>query len=251
MIVKHQSVKTPHGNSTVWRYMSLDKFFEMILSESIYFTNAAKMTDRYEGVVPRKTLRSKKKRLLENGEDPSDVAIHVSHYDYKFSSLRDLTLINCWSLNSVESYALWKIYLSGEKSGVAIKSTVSNLKKSINSGNDPYKEDVYLGKVEYSDYIRDTDMTRFDVITTKNKFYDFEKEMRLFIFHYPLSEDGIKPPYNLSNGRHLKVNIDTLIEKIYLSPFAGAWFEDTFRKMIKNICPELESKIVISDVQDQ
>ena len=133
--------------------MPLDKFIDMILSETLFFTNAGKMTDKYEGVVPRKTLRSKKKQLLSKGHHPSDVDIDISHYNYSFSSLRDLTLINCWSINPAESYALWKIYLGGSKSGVAIKSNVSNLRKSILQGKDGYDEDIYLGKVSYSDYI--------------------------------------------------------------------------------------------------
>ena len=251
LIVKDSRIKAPHGNSTIWRYTPLDKFIDMILSDSLFFTNAGKMTDKCEGVVPRKTLRSKKKRLLDKGYHPSDVEMDVSYYDHSFSSLRYLTLINCWSINRAESYALWKIYLGGSKSGVAIKSNVSSLKKSISLGKDRHDEDIYLGKVSYSDYIPDSGLTRFDLITTKNMFYEFEKEMRLFIFHYPRSEGGIKPPYNLSVGRSLKVNIDTLIDKIYLSPFAGSWFEKSFRQLIREIKPSLEKKIVVSDVQDE
>tara|TARA_R110000772_G_scaffold30532_14_gene75733 strand:- start:1783 stop:2010 length:228 start_codon:yes stop_codon:yes gene_type:complete len=75
--------------------MALDKFIDMVLSESIYFTNAAKMTDKYEGAIPRKTLKSKRSRLLKKGQDPSDVDIDVAYYEYSFNSLKDLTLINC------------------------------------------------------------------------------------------------------------------------------------------------------------
>ena len=82
-------------------------------------------------------------------------------------------------------------------------------------------------------------------------YYEFEKEMRLFIFHYPLSEGGVIPPYDVETGRSLKVNIDTLIDKIYLSPFAGIWFEKSFRKLILEIRPSLEKKIIVSDVQDK
>jgi len=251
LIVKNQRVKSPHGNSTIWRYMPLDKFIDMIMSQTLYFTNASRMTDKYEGVVPRKTLKSKKKRLIATGNNLKDVETDVSFYDYSYSSLRDLTLINCWSISPVESYALWKIYLSGSKSGVAIKSNVATLKKSIAIGSDKYDEDIYLGRVSYTDYIPEKNMTRFDVITTKNMFYEFEKEMRLFIFHYPRSEGGVKPPYDISSGRTLRVDIDALIESIYLSPFAGGWFERSFRQMIRKIKPSLESKIVLSEVQDE
>tara|TARA_R110000772_G_scaffold30532_14_gene75732 strand:- start:1315 stop:1641 length:327 start_codon:yes stop_codon:yes gene_type:complete len=108
-----------------------------------------------------------------------------------------------------------------------------------------------MGEVSYKDYIDDSSLTRFDLITTKNMFYEFEKELRLFIFHYPLSEGGVTPPYDVSVGRWVKVDIDMLIENIYLSPFAGPWFEASFKKLIQKISPSLLSKVVISEVLDE
>lgn len=251
MIKKDSRVKAPNGNSGIWRYMPLDKFIDLIMSESLFFTNAGKMTDRYEGVVPRKTLDSKRRRLMDKGLHESDIDVNLSHYNHSFNSLRDLTLINCWSIRPVESYALWKIYLGGSKSGVAVKSTVSKLKKAIDGGNDSYDEDIFVGKVNYTDYIPDSKLTRFDLITTKNKFYEFEDEMRLFIFHYPRSEGGVRPPYDISVGRKVKVDLDILIDKVYLSPFAGGWFEKSFRELVRYIRPSLEQKVIASDVQDE
>jgi len=251
MIKKHKELKTPHGNSTIWRYMGLDKFLDLLTTNDLYFTNASKMTDRYEGVVPRKTLKSKRKRLEKLGKDPRDIDESISIFNVQYSSLKELTLINCWSINPSESYALWKIYLGGSKSGVAIKTNVSKLKKAIDLGNDAYDEDIYLGKVEYTDFIPDKELNRWKLVTTKNTFYEFESELRLFIFHYPRSEGGIKPPYEIAHGRRVKVDLETLIDKIYLSPFSGIWFEETFKNLIAKLSPSMQKKVVVSDVQDQ
>lgn len=251
MISKNKNLIVPHGNLTIWRYMGLDKFLDLITTEQLFFTNAEKMTDKYEGVVPRKTLKSKRRRLEKLGKDDRAINESLSRYDYEFSSLRNLTLLNCWSINQYESYALWKIYLGGSKSGVAIKTNVSKLKKAIDNGNDPYHEEIFLGKVEYNDYIPDKELTRWNIVTTKNQFYAFENELRLFIFHYPLSEGGVKVPYDMSIGRRVRVDLDFLIEKIYLSPFAGTWFEKTFKDTVRKIRPNLVKRIIISEVQDE
>ncbi|RKE95203.1 hypothetical protein BXY80_1389 [Ichthyenterobacterium magnum] len=51
-----------------------------------------------------------------------------------------------------------------------------------------YYEDIFLSRVKYTDFIKDEPENRFNVITTKNKFYEYEKELRLFIFYYPKIE---------------------------------------------------------------
>ena len=88
-------------------------------------------------------------------------------------------------------------------------------------------------------------------MTTKNQFYKFENELRLFILNYPKSEGGHDTPYNLEIGRKYSVDINTLIDQIYLSPFAGNWFEDAFKKTIDKVSPNLANRIVLSEVQDQ
>lgn len=55
--------------------------------------------------------------------------------------MKELVLINCWSINPHENYALWKIYLGDEKNCVTIKSTVSKLSKSVVYGKDSYPEE--------------------------------------------------------------------------------------------------------------
>jgi len=252
MILKHDKINTPHGNTIIWRYMGLDKFLDLITSSHLYFTNAAKMTDKYEGVIPRKNLDKTRRHLANNyATNPSDIETELSIYKYQYDSLKNLTLINCWSIRQHESYALWKIYLGGSKSGVAIKTTVGNLRRAIDGGGENYQEDIYLGKVEYSDYIPHEELSRFSIITTKNNFYEYEKELRLIIFHYPLSEGGVIPPYKVEVGRHYLVDVDQLIDQIFLSPFAGPWFEHTFRQILTKVRPELVDKIVLSEIMDQ
>ena len=250
MIAKSKELTEPAWNATIWRYMGLDKLIDLILSSSLFFTNSSKLTDKYEGGVPRKNLESAEKLLGDMSATSSDLDRALSDHIRKYQSYKDLTLVNCWSINPSESYALWKIYLGGSKSGVALKSNVKNLKEAINKGNDSFDEDIYIGKVSYTDFIPKT-ITRQKVITTKNPFYEFENELRLFILHERENISSGSLPYDIKFGRSIKVDLDTLINKIYLSPFAGPWFEETFKNLIKKIKPSFLDKVIISDIQDE
>lgn len=251
MIVKHKDLEIPHGNTVIWRYVGLDKFLDLLMTQELFFSNAAKMSDKYEGLIPKRNQDYLLKSIKNSGLSKEDAENEKQQILEQIQSLKELTLLNCWTISQSESYALWKIYLGGSRSGVAIRTTVSKLTKAIKNGNDPFKEDIYISKVKYTDFIKDEPENRFNVITTKNKFYDYEKELRLFIFHYPESDGGSYPPYNLSIGRRLKVDLNELIDEIYLSPFVGKWFDKTFVDILNNVNPTLSQKIKNSEILDE
>lgn len=251
MIKKDPRLDIPHGKTTIWRYLGLDKFLDMIVTKELFFANAAKMSDKYEGIVPKRNQYHRINELITKGLARKDAEQRVQFEAFQINGLRELTLINCWTMSPHESYALWKIYLGGSNTGVAIRSTVSKLIKAIQKGNDKYDEVIYYSKVNYTETIPDEPDHRFNVITTKNKFYDYEKELRLFILHYPTSEGGVTPHYNISIGRRLQIDIEELISKIYISPFSGRWFDNSFKRTIKKIKPQLANRIKSSEILDE
>lgn len=250
MIIKNKNLDVPHGNTVIWRYIGLDKFLDLLVTQELFFSNAAKMSDRYEGLIPKRNQDYLLKSLKNTGLSLHDAEIESQIRLREVNALKELTLLNCWTINQSESYALWKIYLGGSKSGVAIKSTVSKLKRAIEKGNDTFKEDIFMSKVKYTDFIKDEPENRFNVITTKNRFYDYENELRLFIFHYPKSEGQISTPYNISTGRRMKIDINELIDEIYLSPFVGKWFDKTIIEILNKVNPTLNQKITNSEILD-
>jgi hypothetical protein len=251
MIVKNENLESPHGNTVIWRYVGLDKFLDLLISQELYFSNAAKLSDKYEGLIPKRNQDYLLKTFKNKGLSIEQAEFERQKTLKNIHDLKALTLLNCWTINQSESYALWKIYLGGSKSGVAIRTTVSKLTKAIKKGNDPYKEDIYISKVKYTDFIKDNPENRFNIITTKNKFYEYEKELRLFIFHNPSESDNNNLPYDISEGRRLKIDLNELIDEIYLSPFVGKWFDTTLIAILNTINPELSKKIKNSEILDQ
>ncbi len=126
---RHQKLKIPHGSTIVWRYMSIEKFLDLLTHKRLFFTNAANFTDGYEASLPPNIIKSKRKKLVSQGLSGRDLEEEIAIFELNNRPMRELTLVNCWSIGRHESYALWKIYLRGGKAGVAIRSNFSHVKK--------------------------------------------------------------------------------------------------------------------------
>lgn len=220
------------------------------MDSSLFFPNANKLTDQYEVSVPSSVEKKKRTELKKKGFRGRDLEEEMASFYWYTNPMKDLVLVNCWSVNPHESYALWKIYLGGDKNGVAIKSTVSKLKQSLISGKDAYPEEFFIGKVKYKTHLSEDELSRLSVITTKKPYYDFEKELRLFILNYPLSEGGHVPPYNMSTGRNVKIELNGLINEVYISPFADSSYTADVKSLLRS---RISSTINIreSEILDQ
>lgn len=250
-VKSHPAVKTPHGNTTIWRYMGLGKFLDLIIHRRLFFSNAARLTDQYEATLPASNVAAMRTKLENKNFDPADLETEVNWRVAQINELRNLTLVNCWAMSPHESYARWKIYLGGSKDGVAVKTTVGRLKKSLMRSGDRYPEDVYLAEVDYAERIDTSPVNRLQVVATKKPYYEFEDEMRALIVNFPRSEGGIKTPYDMNIGRHVSIELDELVDEIYVSPFAGSWLEASVREVIASVRPSLKGKLVASAIRDE
>lgn len=247
----HDHLEPIHGNAIVWRYMALDKFLDLLTHSRLFFTNASNLTDEYDVTLPSNSIAKKRKELESQGLTGRDLDEELAVFQYNHHPMRELTLVNCWSMDRHESYALWKIYLGGSTAGVAVRTSFGKLRKSILAASDPYPEKIYSGIVQYKDFIPVNDLSRFRLITTKRQFYKYEKEARLFIMNFPRSEGGTKTPYDLKTGRHVKVDLDVLIEDIYISPFVGPWLNDSLAKIMQKVAPTLSGRLTSSSIRDR
>jgi hypothetical protein len=164
------------------------------------------------------------------------------------NELRSYTLVNCWTLKTFESFALWKIYV-GSGPGVAIRTTVANLKRSINQTRQEFDEDISLAQVRYRETL-EYPFSRTYATITKKPFYDFEEEMRLVIFNFPLHLDGYEVPYNMSIGRTVKVDPNQLIIQVYISPFLSADYRNNIEEAIVRIAPYLRGRFRLSNINE-
>jgi len=260
MYIKHPAFETPSDSSIrVWRYQDVAKLVACLSTRSLFFTRADQFEDQYEGSLPTANLDRRRAELLpiktsgpKMARELKDqlgitlsrteaetlaeaAALHLENYQIQENeAYRRFTCINCWHMNEVESFAMWKLYCH-TREAVAIQSTFDRLVGSLTG----FTGDVYGGVVKYTNY--DT-----EAIPTGNDFYRFiykmasfshERELRLILQqHPPINGDTKNIEWHVElfpdGGISIPVDLNILVEQIVLSPTAPPWFENVVRSLV-------------------
>lgn len=136
-------------SDTIWRYFDLSKFISFLLTKELYLTRLDKFQDKYEGELPINDYLDNMHELLGRLSFIKDLKREDM---WSFLDIQNkLSLFaNCWHLNSIENFAMWKIYLSSNE-GVAIKIKIGDLISSIKNPTG-----LIYGKVNYLDFKKES-----------------------------------------------------------------------------------------------
>jgi hypothetical protein len=247
-LIEPVGLEQPRSSNVVWRYQSLDKFYHLLIERKLHFTQASEFTDKNEfSLILKQSKIVRRKDFLPPSSDNDDFAIHIANAN-RIKKLKETTYVSTWSLGAHENYALWKIYLGGARSGVAIRTTVRRLKESITA---PCT--ISAAKVRYTNHLEGNNTSDDIVICSKSQSYSYENEYRLYTAYNNEEEEQntflrqLGPPPGLS----IDVDLSILIDKVYLSPFGGSWFKSVFLKTINTLAPDLtELDVRSSAVRD-
>jgi hypothetical protein len=201
----------------IWKYMNLAKFMSLLETKSLYFCKADKFEDVFEGKIPIKFFHGWLKE-------------HQDIYRTIHEKLKDRTFINCWSLNDEESYAMWKIYAS-RNNGLCIQTTIDKLNKSFND----IEKKPQIARVKYIDFKNDKilldKLNTYEFYSYKSKVYEYENEVRAILI---LDKD--------MECKDLPVDLDMLIDNVYVHPAASEWFINLINSIFKTYRLEKEVK---------
>ena len=128
--------------------------------------------------------------------------------------------INCWHMNDHESAAMWKLYLKSDE-GIAIQSTYKKLRDAITDD-----EKFFLGIVKYIDYESEwiDAGNLLSPFVHKRKSFEHEREVRAVVTKFPTGESGFDfTQETIAHGLQLRVDLERLIENIYVAPSAPDW----------------------------
>jgi hypothetical protein len=238
-------------DTILWRYMNFASFYSLLLNHALFFRLLDRYTDAYEGTLPERTIKDLHEyRKSFDYTTEKEAADWIKKELATIESYKAHTLSNSWSINEGENYALWKIYLSGTMEGVAIKTTTGRLKASF----DPNEQRIIrTGKVRYEslDYRQ---INAHKVSTNKRPFYAYEQEYRALIFlQFNLKDTGVRervPKFEV--GTTVNVDLDILVEEVYISPFAGEWFRPIVESAIGLHLPKLsKDRLKSSFIKDK
>jgi hypothetical protein len=236
----------------VWRYMDFATFYSLLLSKAIFFRRIDKFTDENEGILPEEICNQLIEAWTDSGLfDVNDPPEMVEYFIARLRQFNTGTLSSAWVLNEKEIYAMWKIYLRGSTEGIAIKTTVGRLKTSLKNN----EEDFVIAKISYSPY--PWEKTSYRTLPAyKSAPYSYECELRIMIFDQfeehtiPMEVFPKLPLYE--NGKTVNVELDTLIDYIYISPFAGKWFSEVVKSVLEIFIPSFDfKKLISSNIKDR
>lgn len=203
-------------NIKIWRYLDLPKFIALLDSKKLHFSRADLLGDAQEGWIVVNALQRAKSDL---------------QMDYKkfYNQIRASTFVSSWHMNGQESYAMWKLYAEKEQ-GVAIQTSYQNLLESTTDSA------IFIGQVSYKDEVGEVDLANneYECFMYKRACFEYEHEVRL-ITKLELAADTEEMP----NGILVDINLNTLIERIYVHPYALNWYYDVIKSIIAKYYPPL------------
>jgi hypothetical protein len=225
MYKPHESFTVPEDENTkVWRYIDFTKFVSLLDQRALFFPRVTKLEDKYEGLYPKMFTDINAEMYSSVPSEYREQVLKTFLNESK--RIRNFMLVSCWHINDHESAAMWKMYLKSDE-GIAIQSTYKRLRDSFKG----YKEqDVYIGKVNYIDYEKEKipPDSALQAYMHKRKSFEYENELRVLITEF--SDWQQKTPSD--TGRFIPVDLDEIIETIYVCPQAPPWFTDLVKSVV-------------------
>ena len=233
-------------NQTIWRYIDLSKF-ERLLEDNgnLYFTRSDKFEDSLEGKYSEITLKELEEKYLKlHGE------ILVENWKKldMINAVRRNSLVSCWHINEHENIDMWNTYAK-EKEAIVIKTSINKLYESLNiSKNMNFNIDI--GEVVYIDFHNTSLEYKNHIIEPlffKDKKYEFENELRVVVWKRPQNNilNTDLNNFYVCHGGSLNIDLNILIDEIYISPNSS---DDLIEKIKKMIPDNMKNKVILKSV---
>lgn len=233
MYLDNPNIKLPEDPETiVWKYLDLSKFLDLLLSKKLFMSRSDKFEDQYEGTFSEPTFEEIRKLSIDN---PDFLNYYKTH--------REKVAISSWHINEYESFAMWQIFTQNSE-GLAIQSTIGRLQKALQP-EEHFQQ--YIGEVNYIDYKKE--YIPFDDLffpfLYKRKSFQYEREVRIIS---DVTQNNLK----LNDGLKINVDVNLLIEKIYIHPKSENWYKNLVIQLVAKLAfdisiekSDLESDILI------
>lgn len=213
----------------------------------MYFCRADLFGDPFEGSYPRGSLAARDQHFQKMAYKEEFLRLLRT---YSRESRRQM-YVNCWHMNSIESDAMWNRYTSNGRTneGIAIRTTLKQLKNSFNAT----EKKIFIGQVSYIDYSNTLWMGKttnpdtgdehlvpsygggFHAVLHKRHSFDYEKELRCVFWEPHIRNGQIDlSAQDINTGHYIEVDLNYLVDAVYIAPHAGNWFKELVESTIKS-----------------
>jgi hypothetical protein len=231
MFHEHYVFKVPADRITIWRYTTWGRLCDLLVRSALFFPRAMFFDDKWEATYPASqyTIDSTAEEWPRLAYHPSETVDEV--HKRKLALLRTFeegrrTLgVSCWHMADGESDMHWRIYGRSDE-GVAIRSTVGQMKMAFDSNRD---RAVHIGEVRYVDFskVQFPSNNGFWPIMHKRLAFQNDKELRAVVW-----ESGAEGPFD-KKGVHVAVDVPALIQEVVISPIADTSRVDTVCDIVR------------------
>lgn len=222
------------NNPKLWRYMSYSKFQNLMETSSVYFCRLDKFEDQLEGTQPQGSLN-----FAKATENPWQM-YERCYMDAVLNMVRNVMFVNCWHINESENPFMWRNYATCHgNEGIAIQTDLHAVKRAF--ANTSRKiSDMRITYVDFKTHDIDYFMQDpFKFVMLKDKQFLPENELRFVTVEdkYPdVDEDDVcsveKKQYTDHEGELIKVDLNELIKRIYLSPNSTGRFAQLILELV-------------------
>ena len=229
----------------------LAKFVSLLHTRALYIPNVLSLAagDPHEGAalkIPHRAFDETISAVFVQKEPDVGAAMAAGFragLSKETLARRARTYVSCWHVSDHESFAMWRVY----GGALAIRSTPTALARS------GVPDSVHRGLVRYVDYDRHTGGTEHgaspeehafaasralftvDRFFMKRQAFEYEKEYRLVIMDEPTA--------SAAPGKTIPVELDTLVENVYVAPDAPGWFKDIVVSLCAKYAPGLVGRV--------
>ncbi|GLQ45678.1 DUF2971 domain-containing protein [Dyella lipolytica] len=226
MNAQHPTFNPPADEDVkIWRYMDFTKLISLFDSEALFLSRADKLGDPFEGSFPLANVLA---RAFVPAQVPEEFKANFQEAMAKkaitHKRVSRCVAVNCWHMNDHESAAMWKLYLKSDE-GIAIRSSYRRLRDAIQ-----HEGPVYVGCVNYIDYQQEwfPEANLLNPFVYKRKSFEHERELRVVLPVFSAASPGreyFEVP-TIDHGINVKVDLQVLIESVYIAPGTAKWFHD-------------------------
>jgi hypothetical protein len=222
----HPLLERPSADATLWRYMDVARFIDLIDRRALYFARVDQMEDPWEGTLGERG-EEENMEAIAAGLPPhitsTASAVEAVRKDYRRfrAQYRTRMYLSCWVGSEVESAAMWRIYTGRDGLGVAIETTFERFERALPA---EYPHEIVAGRVRYIDYRSESPQigNAYAGYVCKRLSFRHEQEVRALIYTHGEELDKV--------GLIVPVDLATLVRHVHVAPTAPEWYEDVVRR---------------------
>lgn len=199
----------------LWRYMDFTKFLALLEDSALFFSNATRFEDPYEGALSKSNRQHRDFVLSRTQQEQIPVATQDSE-DFA---------ISCWYSATHESAAMWQLY-AGSNDAIAIRTSFGKLRTAL-------PDCIKIGLVKYADYNQQwiSEQAPIHRFMYKRISFKHETELRAII---DLNDPRAPLNGQIVDGNYLVgLDLNRLITHVFVSPKSQDWYFDLVCKVCK------------------